>query len=118
MGFGKGKRWKNNHRDNTYRKKMGIKTKIRLAGVAVVIVGFMIALYDDSKKPELAVHQQLFLISIGMIIIGMAMVLQRKLLEGLKNASKPRCNCCKCTNCGRGHNHWTHDDDDARRRHY
>ena len=30
---------------------------------------------------------------------------------------KTNCMCCKCQNCDRYHNHWTHDDDDNRR-HY
>ena len=107
MGFGRRNK-KRNNRDDGYRKKRKLKTTIRLCGVIVVMIGFIIALYD-LKNPDSAAHQQYFLISIGLIVIGMAMILQRKLADGLKNMSKERCQCCKCTNCGRNHNHWTHD---------
>ena len=107
MGFGRRNK-KRNNKDNEYRKKRKLKTTIRLFGVIVVMIGFMIALYD-LKNPDSASHQQYFLISIGLIVIGMAMILQRKFVEGLKNMGKERCQCCKCTNCGRNHNHWTHD---------
>ena len=110
MGFGRRRDWKKSqdNRDNGYRKKRKLKTQIRLLGVIVVLIGFIVSLYD-SKNNDLATHQQYFLISIGLIIIGMAMILQRKLLDGLKNMTKERCQCCKCTNCGSNHNHWTHD---------
>lgn len=107
MEFGRRNK-KRNNRDDGYRKKRKLKTTIRLFGVIVLIIGFMIALYD-LKNPDLATHQQYFLFSIGFIVIGMAMILQRRLLVGLKNMAKERCQCCKCTNCGRNHNHWTHD---------
>jgi len=115
---GRNRRWKNN-KNNPYKKKMRLKTKVMLLGVIVVIAGFLVALYDDSNKNRsLASHQQYFAIAIGLIIAGMTMILQKKLWIGLKNMTKERCNCCKCTNCGRGHSHWMHDDDDTRRMHY
>lgn len=111
MGFGRNRRWKNN-KNNPYKKKMKLKAKVMLLGVIFVMAGFLVGIYADSEKNlNRANHQQYFAISIGLIIIGMAMILQKKLLE-------KRCNCCKCTNCDRGHDHWTHDDSDTRRRHY
>lgn len=118
MRFDKNRRWKNN-KNNPYKKKIKLKTKIMLVGVIFVVAGFLVGIYDDSEKNRsLASHQQYFVISIGLIIAGMAMILQKKLLVGLKDLTKEHCNCCKCTNCDRGHNHWTHDDDDTRRKHY
>ena len=107
MGFGRRNK-KRYPRDNRYRKKIKLKTTIRLFGILVVIIGFLVSLYD-LKNQNSPAHQQYFLISIGLIVIGMAMILQRKLLDGLKNIGKEPCHCCKCTNCNRDHDHWTHD---------
>ena len=38
--------------------------------------------------------------------------------RGINSGLKDQCNCCKCTNCDRYHNHWTHDDRDTSRRHF
>ena len=103
MGFGR-RNEKRNNRDNGYRKKRKLKTTIRLVGIIVVIIGFMVSLYD-LKNPNSASHQQYFLISIGLIVIGMAMILQENLIKIFKTP----CQCCRCQNCGRNHNHWTHD---------
>lgn len=116
MGFGRRK--KDYNRNNHYKKKMNFKTKIRIVGVIVMALAFVVAYVDDNTKRDLATHQKYFAIMIIMIIAGMAMILQRKLLIGLKNISKPNCQCCKCQNCGRNHNHWVHDDNDNRRLHY
>ena len=107
MGFGRRNK-KRHYNDDRYRKKIKLKTTVRLVGVIFVIIGFMVSLYD-LKNPNSALHQQYFLISIGLIVIGMVMILQRKFVEGLKNMGKKPCHCCKCTNCDRNHDHWTHD---------
>jgi hypothetical protein len=103
MGFSRRNK-KRYPRDDGYRKKRKLKTTIRLVGMIVVIIGFLVGLYD-LKNQDSPAHQQYFLISIGLIVIGMAMILQ----GGLKKIFKTPCQCCKCTNCGRDHNHWTHD---------
>jgi len=95
MGFGRRRNgrhgWK---RDN--RKKMGLGKKIRLLGLVVVLVGIVIlALNKDT-------HSQTFIISFALIVIGMVMIAGKRIFE-------KSCNCCKCTNCGLNHNHWTHD---------
>ena len=97
---------------------MRFKTKIRVAGVILMALAFVVAYIDDNTKRDLSTHQTYFAVMTVMIIAGMAMILQRKLLIGLKNMSKSNCQCCKCQNCGRNHNHWVHDDDDTRRLHY
>ena len=106
MGFGK------NNKGNNFKKKGKLKTQIRLLGVGIAIIGFLVSLYDLQNN-NLAAHQQNMIISVGLVVIGMIMILQKKLLIGLKNTvsnmNTPRCNCCKCTNCYRNHNHWTHD---------
>jgi uncharacterized membrane protein len=108
MGFGR--RSRRNYGDNGYRKKRKLKTQIRFIGVIVFIIGLLVALYETyDKNHNFASYQQYSLISIGLLVIGMVMILQRKLLDVLKDMGKPRCNCCKCTNCDSNHNHWTHD---------
>lgn len=101
MGFGK--RSKRNYRDSNYRKKKNLKKQVQIVGIIFVIIGFLISLYDLKYN----LPQSLPFV-IGFIVIGMAMILQRKLLEVLKESFKEQCNCCKCTNCGRDHNHWVH----------
>ena len=93
---------------------MNLKTKIRIVGIIVILVSFLVLHYDDSTKPNLATHQKYFLIFVGLFLIGLVMLFQK----GLLKAFKPRCQCCKCQNCYRNHNHWTHDDNDTRRSHY
>ena len=107
MRFGRRNK-KRHYSDDGYRKKIKLKTTVRLVGVLFVMIGFLVSFYD-LKNPNSAFHQQYFLITIGFIVIGMIMILQKKVLEGLKNMGKETCHCCKCTNCGRDHNHWTHD---------
>lgn len=111
MGFGRRKR--NYNKNNQYKKKIKLKTKIQCVGIILVAIGFIISLYD-LKYPT----PQTLPIVIGLIVIGMIMIGQKKLLDGLKNMAKEPCNCCMCTNCGRNHNHWTHDSNDTRRSHY
>ena len=100
MGFGK--RSKRN-RNNGYRKKKNLKKQVQIVGIIFVIIGFLISFYDLKYK----IPQSLPFV-IGFIVIGMTMILQRKLLDGLKESFKEQCNCCKCTNCNSNHNHWTH----------
>ncbi|MBS3925132.1 MAG: hypothetical protein KGZ34_00340 [Nitrosarchaeum sp.] len=111
MGFGRRKR--SHNKNNQYKKKIKLKTKIQFVGIILVAIGFIISLYD-LKYP----NSQTLPVVIGLIVIGMAMILQKKLWDGLKNMAKEHCNCCMCTNCGRNHNHWTHDSNDTRRSHY
>lgn len=110
MGFGRRKR---DYKNNQYKKKTKLKTKIQYVGIILVIIGFAISIYD-LKYPT----PQTLPYVIGLIVIGMIMIGQKKLLNGLKNMAKESCNCCMCTNCGRNHNHWTHDTSDTRRSHY
>lgn len=115
MGFGKRKR---NYKNNNHKKKMNFKTKIRIIGVILMALAFVVAYVDDNTKRDLPTHQTYFVIMIVLIISGMAMILQKKLWIALKNLNKSVCKCCKCQNCGQNHNHWVHDDNDTRRLHY
>jgi len=115
MGFGRRKR---GHKNSNYKKKMNLQTKIRIADVIVMDLAFVVAYVDDGTKRDLATHKTYFTIMMVMIIAGATMILQRKLLVGLNNMSKPNSECRKCQNCGRNHNHWVHDDNDSRRLRY
>jgi len=92
---------------------MKIKKLIRIIGIFVFMTGWMIMLLSAFYKIGFGTQNQSILISFVIIIIGVAMIAQRRFLPGLakvaKDITKENCQCCKCTNCGLRHNHWTHD---------
>ncbi len=50
----------------------------------------------------------------GVVMLGLSLSKrnQIRLSKGMETAGKvfeDDCQCCKCTNCGQNHNHWTHD---------
>ena len=94
------------------RKKMKTKTLIRIIGAFLMINAFLVLLYGANNK-DFGNQLVYPLLTFGLFIIGLAMIMQRKFLVMMKNIGKDlnkgRCNCCKCTNCSRNHNHWTHD---------
>jgi hypothetical protein len=89
------------------RKKMTAKNAIRLAGVIVLVAGFMVGGLSGSNP-----DQETMLTFFVLIAIGFVMISQEK----IKNLfpSRPECNCCACTNCDLDHDHWQH----RRRRDY
>jgi hypothetical protein len=101
MGFGR-----RNNGNNGYRKKSKLKLQIRLLGVLLLIMGFLVSISAIQNH-----NQNIGTLAIVLALIGMVMILQKKgLIRFGKNlTAPPPCNCCKCTNCGIRHNHWTHD---------
>src|SRR3972149_2200368 len=91
------------------RKKMKTKTLIRIIGAFLMINAFLVLLYGANNK-DFGNQLVYPLLTFGLFIIGLAMIMQRKFLVMMKNVGKDlnkgRCNCCKCTNCSRNHNHW------------
>lgn len=97
MGFGRKRTDRRNYGDNRYRKKMGLKKKIKLLGLVLAFIGLAIlAINHDTGS-------QVFLVSIALVVIGMVLIAGKRIL------APPPCNCCKCINCDSNHNHWTHD---------
>jgi uncharacterized membrane protein YedE/YeeE len=87
------------------------KSIIRIIGVFVLLSSFLITFGINSKTfPIPALY---YALSFGLMIAGIAMIFQGRFLKGMKKVGKDLdrgiCNCCKCTNCDRNHNHWTHD---------
>ena len=79
---------------------MRLKKKIRLLGLVLAVVGLVILLLNKDT------HSQTFLISLALIIIGIVLIAGKRIFDP---PPPPPCNCCKCTNCGSNHNHWTHN---------
>jgi len=47
-----------------------------------------------------------------MLLFSLSKRNQIKVANGIESGKKvfeDDCQCCKCTNCGSNHNHWTHD---------
>ncbi len=90
------------------RKKMSVKTIVRIIGVAILIVGILFGMKIEQGSVD---FQENLLIFFGLLIIGFVMIVQ---LKGLQNLATPNCQCCDCQNCDRNHNHWTHREGDDR----
>ena len=80
MGFGHRRNYGRTYGDNGYRKKGKLKTQIRLLGVLVLLIGFLISLYDLQNH-----NNENTTVSVGLVVIGMVMILQK---EGLKILGK------------------------------
>jgi len=91
------------------RKKT--KSIVRVIGILVLLSSFWITFGTNSMA--LLGRELYYALSFGLMIAGIAMIFQGRFLKGMKKVGKDLnrgvCNCCKCTNCGRNHNHWTHD---------
>lgn len=112
MDFGRRKNWNR-------REEGRDRPKLAILGAIFFVTGILIGWYFGVNKNMLEV----FIGSGVLSLIGFVMLLfspsrrnQTKLADGivkiLRELTKPpkqRCNCCKCTNCGLRHNHWTHD---------
>ena len=120
----------NSKRTRTYSRRF----KMRVGGLISLVVGFILIQYmavpairTGNTVESIALLAGIILLIAGPIILLLSLNKrnQQKVGKGLdllggaiREAAKSNCMCCKCTNCDRYHNHWTHDDDDDRRRHY
>lgn len=59
-----------------------------IAGMIGVVGGMVMLLFSLSKKNQIRVSNG---------------------IDATRKAFEDDCQCCKCQNCGRDHNHWTHD---------
>ena len=123
MGF---KRRKKNYRNYNQKKKDGFHPKRAISGaillaiaigavlyvpagnilgnfvllgaiMAMCIAGTLLLLFSPNRKGQDKISRGIGKVGGG---IGNALA---KSMEGGK--------CCRCTNCGRDHNHWTHRSD-------
>ncbi|RDJ31124.1 MAG: hypothetical protein DWQ18_03940 [Crenarchaeota archaeon] len=111
MGYGRKPR---RHSNRDYRKGRA-KPKLAVIGAIVLGIGILVMLYGSSFVD----FEKRMLIGVATIPTGVIMLLlsmrkkdQIRFAKGMERASdvfKDDCQCCKCQNCGRDHNHWVHD---------
>lgn len=124
VGFGK-RRNRGRRDDGTGRSrpKLAIIGAISLAIGILLIHYYGIPLFISNRSadnPFLMGGVIGILGGVLMLLFSLSKRNQIRLAKGIEETRKTfadNCQCCKCQNCGRNHNHWVHDDDD-RRRHY
>ena len=114
MGYGRRFRSRNNHRDNTRKGKA--RPKLALAGAIILAVGILFIVYGEN----IVDFDTRMLVGVVAVPAGTIMLLfsiskrnQIRFAKGIERTKKAfdePCQCCKCQNCGRDHNHWTHDE--------
>lgn len=111
------------HWQGKNNRKGRARPKLALAGAILLAVGILLIFYvADVRNFDSITGIGGICILAGtlMLIFSMSRRNQKRFVKGIdtaREAFKDQCQCCKCQNCGRNHNHWTHDDDDTRRRH-
>ena len=89
------------------KRRYSFRTKVRMAGLIIILIGMLIAIFDAGiKRTEIGLYW-LPVVLLGVAVIGFSLKnsTKKKISKGL---GLDPCQCCKCTNCGRDHNHWTH----------
>lgn len=119
MGFGKRRNWKN--RDGNYKQKGRARPKLTLIGIILLVIGSLLVYYVGIPLAQSSRNMDNPYLAAGMagMVAGMLMILfslskrnQNRVSKGMSvvgKAFEEKCQCCKCQNCGRNHNHWTHD---------
>ena len=116
MGF---KKRRNNQ--NNYKRKGVARPKLAIIGAISLIIGILLVHYVG--VPELRADRMSdnpawiagFLgIVIGVVMLGLSLSKRNqyrlsKGMDAVGKAFESDCMCCKCQNCDRNHNHWTHD---------
>ena len=118
MGFGK------RYRDNrNYNNKKGkARPKLAIVGAISLAIGILLihyvgvpTLYSEGKfddNPALIVGSLGVVGGVLMLLFSLSKRNQIRVTKGIDATRKvfeDDCQCCKCTNCGANHNHWTHD---------
>ncbi len=77
-----------------------------MAGLIIILIGMLIAIFDAGiQRTEIGTYWlPVVLLGVAVIVFSLKKSTKRK----IANVLDP-CQCCKCTNCGRNHNHWVHD---------
>lgn len=122
MGFGRKRSWKGERRDDNRKGKS--RPKLVLIGVIILAIGILLILYvADVRNFDYVTMIGGISILVGTMLSLFSMGRRNqirlvKIIDAIRRIFRESCQCCKCNNCGKNHNHWTHDDDDTRRRHY
>ena len=117
MGFGRRRNWERGRRDD--RKEGKARPKLAFAGAIVLAIGILFIFYGGNIvdfDTKMSVGAVTIPAGIIMLLLSMSKRNQIRFAKGMekgmektKKAFETPCQCCKCTNCGRNHNHWTHD---------
>lgn len=104
----------------TYSDKA--KPKLAIVGAVSLAIGILLihyvgvpTIYSEGKfddNPALLAGMVGIVAGVVMLLLSLSRRNQRRFSKGMETMGKafePDCNCCKCTNCDRNHNHWTHD---------
>lgn len=114
MGYGRPrKNWKSDRRNDGRRGRA--RPRLALAGAATLATGILLIFYvADVRSFDHATLIGVLAVFAGAIMLPLSLNRknQKRFVKGMDMAGdlfKERCQCCKCQNCGRDHNHWTHD---------
>lgn len=119
MGYDR-RRWKD-RRNNDGRGRA--RPKLAIVGAILLAIGILFILYfGNLRNYDLMVFGGLGIVP-GMVLLFLSLSKRNQVrvgkgMDAVSKAFRDSCQCCKCQNCGRNHNHWVHDDNDTRRRHY
>ncbi|BDQ30435.1 hypothetical protein [Nitrosopumilus zosterae] len=113
---------RNNRYNKPNRRKGDARPKLAIIGAISLAIGILLvhyvgipAIYSEGKfddNPALIVGMVGIVSGVVMLLLSLNKKRQGQLAGGMEAVGKafePDCNCCKCTNCDRNHNHWTHD---------
>jgi len=88
------------------RFRLNRPPKLVLAGTIILLISSLIVIIDvnigRSDIGILGIYG--WIIGIVLLFLSLKKSTRRKIVRTLEP-----CECCKCTNCGLRHNHWTHD---------
>ena len=92
----------------------GARPKLALVGAIVLASGILLIMYGANIRNWDVGGWGFPIVMAGtmMLLFSLSRRNQIRLSKGLgktANVFKDQCQCCKCQNCGRNHNHWTHD---------
>lgn len=121
MGFKK----RQNNRYNNYNKhnkrRGDARPKLAVVGAISLIIGILLvhyvgvpALRVDSMSDNPGLIAGFLGIVAGVVMLGLSLSKRNQIrlsdgMDAVGKALEPDCMCCKCQNCDRNHNHWTHD---------
>lgn len=117
MGFKK----RRNNRHNNYKRKGRARPKLAVIGAISLIIGILLIHYvgvpelrADRMSDNPALIAGFFGVVGGVLMLLLSLSKRNQIrvgkgMDAAKKAFEDDCMCCKCQNCDRNHNHWTHD---------
>jgi len=121
MGFKKRRNNRhNNHNRNHNKRKGRARPKLAVVGAISLVIGILLVHYvgvpelrADRMSDNPALIAGFLGIVAGVVMLGLSLSKRNQIrlsngMDAVGKAFEPDCNCCRCTNCDRNHNHWTH----------